>query len=280
MFHHVARARRGLLLFHTWSQGLELWRLVLRACPSPVALFLMPDHLHLLARGDVRRRLGIALQAYAQIQNRARGRSGRLFDPTPDPTEPIGRLKEARDERYIHLQACRARLATDPLAWPLSTYRDALDLVAAPVRPVDPDPERFHRFTSSDPTVHPAGTELPGWRLGRLRGPEAIRTLGFAVSAVTRTPVERLWQRGPARTLWIEACCVLGTAEVDQIARELEVDERTVQRARAARPSRHVELVGRVAGDPRFPGLLGGDLRLRQEWGRYRARTEWQQEVD
>ncbi len=161
-----------------------------------------------------------------------------------------GKLR--RNERYIHLNPCRARLIDDPLAWPWSTHRDRVGLAWPCAVPTRTDPAAFHRYVSADPSVAVDGTLLPC----RLDGGTAEQVYA-AVSALTRSPAERLQLRGPARTLWIQSLRLLTELTQPAIAREVGVCLSTVQRL-PPRWTPEIRLVRRVLGDRRFPALDDG----------------------
>ena len=107
------------------------------------------------------------------------------------PAEPlVDATKARRTVRYVHLNPCRAHLAVDPLAWPFSTHRDRLGCAARPVLPQARDPEAFHRYVSSDPSVDPTGTPLPA----RALATRDLDRLAEAVSSAARTP-GAAWRR-------------------------------------------------------------------------------------
>jgi hypothetical protein len=135
MRHLVVRARPGRLLFVTWSEGRALWDRVVGAAPGLAALVLMPDHLHLLHAADVRIALARALSGYTRWLARRRGPRGPLIRPieAPEPLRDDGKIR--RNVRYVHLNPCRGNLVRDPLAWPLSTHRDAVGLAPFPAVP-------------------------------------------------------------------------------------------------------------------------------------------------
>jgi hypothetical protein len=74
MYHVVARTLGQRPLWISDAEGAALWSRVLRACPDPVAVALMPDHVHVVHRLDVRVRLAAALSGHT----RALGAAGRL----------------------------------------------------------------------------------------------------------------------------------------------------------------------------------------------------------
>lgn len=231
MHHHAARTRDKRLAFTTWEEGVRLFHTVSRAAPGALALCVMPDHVHVLCASDVRARLGVALGGYARWRNRRRGESGAVWEPLPEPTVVEGRRKTNINLRYIHLNACRAGLVEDPLAWPLATHIDAVGLVVGGVRARDADVHRLHAYVSGDPSVHVAGTDLPV---------QAIR-----------------------------ACRALTRATRTEIARELGTTIRTVSRTSSTMDA-DVRLVERWAGDPRVTPLDDSVLAHLLATSRYR----------
>ncbi len=248
-----------------------MWKRLFHQVPDPLALCLMPDHIHLLHRRDVSWGLGLALNAYARWRNARRGVHGPVWR-RQGPPEPVqGAVKLRRSVRYIHLNPCRAGLVDDPLAWAWSTHRDRVGLTVRPVVRVDPDRVRFHRYVSSDPTVRVEGTDLP-WPLDLVEpGEPGLLRLRGAVSAVSRTPWQDLDARGPARKLlWRAARCMSPGSQVQQAA-ILGCDVSSLRRT-SDRWGPELRTVASAAGDLRFEGLQPGDLRLSRGWARYRFR--------
>jgi hypothetical protein len=248
MHHQVARTVPGRRLFDSWSQGLEVWGTVVRAVPDLEALCLMPDHLHLLARSDPRLRLAQALSGVARRRNAHEGCRGPLFERLPVPRPFDGYDKVQRQIRYVHLNPCRAGLVDDPLAWPLSTHRDALDLTWHRVGPRRSD--ALHAYVSADPSVHPLGTTLPQAPARRLQGEEVLA----AVSCVLRVPVERLGRVPLARSTAWALVQRDETMTLRQLSQALGVSGRTLRRAVQV-PRALEALARRVAADERFAGL-------------------------
>ena len=250
-FHLVVKsAERRRLLWRDWGEARALWDAVVRATPGRIAMVLMPDHLHVVHPVDVRRPLAAAMSGFTRWRNHARGAEGPACAPLW--------VEEVEDEvklrilvKYVHLNPCRARLVPDPLAWPFSTHRDrcglALPGVVAPARSV----KGFHRFVSSDPYCVIGGTPLPE---GAVAVPEPFKVLE-AVSALTRTTLAELRQRGPIRRLFLAAASVLAPEAPRRAIGDL-VGATRDGAARCARLSADgVPLVARVLGDERFAAL-------------------------
>lgn len=267
MYHHVCNAVPGTLLFHTHVEAHGLWVRLLREAPGPIALVLMPDHVHALYGWNVTASLRRAMASFARWRNHRRGADGRVWRTMPAPELVVAGPKRPRVERYVVLNPCRKHLCADPLQWPWSTYRDALGLAAWPVRSAVSDPHGFHAYVSADPTVAVQGTELPTPFGGVLEGAGGLSTLVDAVSAVTRTPIEELRRRGPARTGLVRSARAFGGWPHREIAALAGITQRSVRRITPV-PDPVVRAVGRVLGDPRFPSLRPGDLRL--GWRPYR----------
>jgi hypothetical protein len=256
MWHQVGRAVVGRL-FVDVDEAAELWRRLSRAAPR-ADLVLMPNHFHLLADEPVE--LAPTMSAFARWRNRRRGEGGAVWAPRPPAEWVPDEQKRRRVRRYVWLNPCRARLVDDPLAWPWSTYRDAMDLGVAPGRPRVHEPARTHAWVAADDSVA-AGSELPVRRLGSWSGTSGLAAVHDAVASLARCPPATLLQRGPARELLVAALRELVDAPVDDVARTAGVDPRTVRRLAGAH-SGAVARVARVAGDPRFRLLtVGGPLR-------------------
>lgn len=247
--------------------------MVLEQVPDPMALCLMPDPLHLLHSRDVHRELGLALCAYARHRNHVRGTRGSVWRPQPPPDRVVGRVKERRSVRYVHLNPCRAGLVSDPLAWPWSTHRDRLGLTVSPRVRVSRDPEGFHAYVSSDPTVSVTGTPLPMFQDLVAPGGEGLDQLRAAVSAVNRVSWLQVGERTPARRSWVRAARCLSPESTLVIAEHVGLTTRAVRYV-DDHWAPDVAVLGRVAGDPRFPGLEDGDLRQTSGWRRYRWRPD------
>ncbi len=268
-FHHVGRALPGHLLFTSHVEAALLWQSVLRRVPAPLALCLMPDHVHLLASADLRVIFGEAMRAFAKARNARRGIRGPVWRRQDSPEEVRAGLKERRSVRYIHLNPCRAGLVSDPLAWPWSTHRDRCGLVVDGAGGRHRDPVAFHRYVSSDPSVRVDGSFLPLPVDLVEAGVHGLERLREAVSEVSRRPLALFDVRGHHRDLWIRCARLHSSSTSSQIARVAEVTARTV-RNQDRRSDRRSEVVARAAGDlARFPGLVPGDLRQLVTWRRY-----------
>lgn len=266
MLHVVARTVSHRLLFTTWAEGLEVFDLLVARVPELHALCVMPDHLHVLAPVDVRARVGRALGGLARRRNHREGRGGALVQPLPRAVAVSGASKQRRSVRYVHLNPCRAGLVDDPLAWPLSTHRDAVGLTWPPVGPRR-HTGRFDAYVSGDPTAQVAGTPLP-LEVNRV---EALDDVLRAVSVVTGVRGDRVARVAEARGLLRAAVDDLAPTSHRALARWLGVSRTTLAHSPAP-PREARRMVARVAEDPRFGPLDDGWLLGLPGWERYRRR--------
>lgn len=255
MLHVTARATSGTFLFRTHAEARALWDQLTRRTRI-LALALMPDHIH-IAIPDASQipKIITAMRGFALQRHHWRRAGGPVWEAMPEPSPIRNREHLHRTIRYIHLNPCRKGLVKDPLAWPWSSHRDAVGLAIPPIIRRVPDPERFHKLVSADPSVHPEGTTMPFSR--RNPNPEDIFS---AVSALTRTPVEEMRRRGSARDLFLRAARILSTAPSAEIAALAGTHPSTVRHA-SRQPDPRIPLIERVLGDLRFSRLENGPLR-------------------
>lgn len=210
--HLTARALPGTLLFHDWTEALDLWRRLRVAFPEASAVCLMPNHPHIVTRaeGAVPRLAGV-MSGYARWRNHRRGQSGACWEPLPEPTPLPDDAHRRRTVRYVLLNPCRGELADDPLAWPLSTHRDLVGLGMPGVKVRDP--AAFHAYVSGDPTVSVGGTSLPGLVLGA-----PLSAVEVAVGAVLRLPPGSVREDPKAVRLCVRAGAMTAEAEPATLA--------------------------------------------------------------
>ncbi len=212
------------------------------------------------------------LRGYACWRNRHRGEPGRQVWLPASPPERVADSKHLqRTLRYVALNPCRDRLVADPLAWPFSGHRDAVGLTIPGALPVVPDPYRHHAYVSGDPSVRVEGTDLPGGMRGMREA--TVEQVTAAVSALTRTTLDQLRRRGPARTLLVQSVVACTPMSKREIAGELDLSHTTINRALPIAEG-DLRCVERVLSDERFPALLDQDLRHSWEWRRYRQVRE------
>jgi hypothetical protein len=184
------------------------------------------------------------------------------------PPEPLNDSKHLkRTLRYVALNPCRDKLASDPLAWPFSGHRDAVGLAIPGVLPVVRDPVWHHSYVSGDPSVRVDGTELPFGMQGMRSA--TVEQVTHAVSALSRTTLDQLRQRGPARTLLVQSLVACTPLSKRAVARELGMSHGPVCQTDAI-PEGALRCVERVLCDVRFPPLLDQELHRTWEWRRYR----------
>lgn len=276
MYHLVAHALDGTLLFRTHAEARVLFDLVAASFPDAVAFCVMPDHVHiLLPHPDPAGLLRHVMSAFARWRNHHRRETGAVWRPAPPPEQLPDPEHARRTGRYVHLNPCRAHLVGDPLAWPWSTHRDATGFAARPVRERAHEPGRFHRWVSADPSVALEGTALPEGSFGTIRW-DAIAE---AVAGVCRVPASGLRRRGLARRLALRTAWVLDVRDARMLAEALDLTESSVFRAVRGVPHRsnarrEPALLAciRAVGDMRFYALPDGDLRRAPGWERYRAK--------
>lgn len=280
MFHYVARAIPGTLLFRTWEEGIALFDILIRAFPDAIGLCVMPDHIHILLPGPkFLPRLRRAMSGYARWRSHRRNDGIRgVWQRAPDPEPLADDQKEYRVVRYVHLNPCRKAMHSDPLAWPLSTYRDRMGLTApAAVERAD-QPERMHKYTSSDPSCKVDGTPLP--RVGHLD--YDLLHIQAAVSSVTRTVVGD--QSALVRRLTVQTAVAHGVIDragptVVDVGKLVGLSRTQAYDIAVGTPRRDETIADpvlaacvRVVGDERFRALLPGDLVRLPGWGPYRGR--------
>lgn len=270
MLHYAMQAPEGRLLFREWEEAHYLWH-SLAARVSVGVLMLMPNHVHLLVpRDDQVEAMRRAMRAFARWRNARRGERGRVWDWGHKPKRVLGGSYRKRTLHYVFLNPCRRGLVDDPLAWPFSSYRDALGLALPALHRAWPGAQELHQRVCRYGALERAEIRLP-----RAQARERRPTLGqlaAAVSALTRTPLAEVREPGPARALFIHASRELANASSTSLGSFLGVGPSTVRMAWRQATS-GVDLVARVLGDARFTALAAGDLRRRPTWGFYRHHT-------
>jgi REP element-mobilizing transposase RayT len=263
--HLPVRSARGRPLFEDWAEALLLWQL-LTARGEVIAVVLMPDHIHVLCRVEDLPIIRRALTAYARMRNARRGEGGQVWRRREDYTEVRGAKQLNRVVAYVHRNPVLSGLVAEPLAWPFSTHRDAMGLAIPRVRRMTQDPQRLHEQVCLIPGQHneavrPLPCLVPDFERLRALAPVAVlREIRAAVSALTRTPVSMLQERGPARSLLLRSARCLTQASAREIAEFARVSHSTALRAPEV-VTPEVTLVERVLGDDRFRLLDDGDLR-------------------
>ena len=274
-FHLVARSHGWL--YTRDAEAAHLWRSLRRAFPEAHAACLMPDHLHLLLpHADQAGRLARVRGGYARwLKHHPQWVQPLRWAPTPPPEELASDPSHLRRTiRYVHLNPCRARLVTDPLAWTWSTHRDATAFAYAPWVQVA-SPGRFHAVVSGDPTVQVSGTLLPRVQAG-VHGLAAISRV---VESVFRCAAPET-VHGPARRYAVRTAAAFDHRDVHALADWATCSPRQVQRLLRDPVGRwdpvdDPVLAGciRGVGDPRLAdGLVSGELPRLPSWRAYRER--------
>lgn len=267
--HLVARVRSDRLDLRVPEVGGRLWRLLREAFPSVLAAKLMPSHLHWLGRVPDREAARRTLAMLCGRVQRALGWPAHTWEPVPEGrvVEGVGALR--RHMRYLPLNECRHRLASDPLEPVYSTHRDLVGAV------VDPWPdlhdvarwlrwpfhrlgERIHAYVSGDPSVDPLGTPpprpFPAAELPSL----GLDQIARAAAAATRATVEAITARTPTRKLFVQLARHAGWSSTQVLARACNVSGMSIRRL-AADPDPVALAAGALClGDPRLVRRFGG----------------------
>lgn len=207
-----------------------------------------------------------AMRAFARWRNARRGESGAVWEHGDVPRVVHGRKYERKTLHYTYLNPCESGLVDDPLAWPFSSYRDALGLALPAIQASVRSPEALHARVTATLSTTRKISPLPRVGYGALC-PELRRLLG-AVSSLTRTPPPLLARPGAARRLFLRAARELAGATSDDVGALLGLRPPSVRDAWREQV-RGVGLVARVVDDPRFGMLVEGDLRRLATWRRY-----------
>lgn len=271
MFHLVAHSTLDNWLVHDWSEARNLWqRLVL--LDGLQAACIMPDHIHIIVKRADKERWLNALRGFARWRNRRRDTIGaQVWLPLPAPRVIPSYKHLFRSLRYVHLNPCRDHLVADPLAWPFSTHRDSVGLAIPAALAPHRDPDFFHRYVSSDPTVHVEGTNLPFSRFSF--GAPTMEQVEAAVSAITRTPLSQLERHSPQRTLLLRCLKLFTSLTNNEIAARMGLARRSIQRL-AVQAKGGEQRVERVLADPRFPALYDELLPRSSTWAAYRLKRQ------
>jgi len=273
--HVIAWSVRGDVLFQFWVEGLWLLRIVCRRV-RVLAVTIMPTHVHVVLadRRDVGE-LGRALGAWARLRNNLRGSGGPAWRRARFVEEILDEDHLETVLVYVHRNPVPEGLVGDPLAWPLSTYRDALGLTLRPLVPPLQDPLQHHALVSSGRKVVDGivsdGTPFPAGVRGEVRFRDVVAA---TCAASGRLPGE-LRQPGPVRDLLVQVARTRTDAPLARVAEWLRLHPAQLSRAlRRPRPRDEIRRVERLLGDPRF-GLLAErqDLSRLDTWARYRHRT-------
>lgn len=271
MYHHVARALDGTALFEDSVEANHLFWLIANELPELDMLSLMPNHYHVtLPHPDEEGRLANVRSAWARARNQRRRERGSVWAPAPPPERvPPERIQGVR--RYIGLNACRANLVEDPLAWLWCTHRDRVGLTADRVGPLEKDPDAWHRRVSTDEKISVTGTPLPVFVARTVSWEDLVD----AVMSLCRCGADALVRRGRPRTLLIQAAWMFGLRDPRFLRDETNMSVCRIFQIVKDLPAlgvpvadRDLEVVLRVAGDPRFKLLPPLDRLPGWKWKR------------
>jgi hypothetical protein len=269
MQHLVAHSVPPHWLIHDWREADALWSRLILLGPITAAA-IMPDHVHMVLRRVDEGAWYGCLSGFTRWRNHHRDEPGRMVWLPAPPPEPLRARKHLeRTVRYVHLNPCRDKLASDPLAWPYTSHRDAVGLAIPGFIGTERDPPRFHAVVSSEPSVAVDGTDLP-YGLRGMRD-HSVEHITAAVSALSRTTLDGLRSAGPGRSLLIQALSALSQQSGRQIARALGISPGTVSQTPPI-PGATLAKLERVLGDQRFGPLYDNDLTRSPAWYHYRQR--------
>ena len=268
VIHLAARTYRCALSLTHHDVAAWLWVRLARAFPGAVAAVLMPDHVHLVTPA---KDVAVARAAFARITgNLTRTRLARgavRWDDIDLPQPITDPVKVLRNLRYVALNPVRAGLATDPLAWPWSTYRDVMGAIADPWvtdarvaalvgRPLATFRPWFHRYVSSDPSCNVAGSPAPrGSSLAEL-GAAPLAWIADAAASSSRGCRDDVRRRSPTRALFLAAAQHAHAHAPARLADACGITRRAVHASRAhaadPRSTRSLEAALLCLGDDRL----------------------------
>lgn len=245
MYLHLT-ARCRTFVFDDASIAWGAWKLLRKLFPDAIAVCLMGNHVHVLIWTDdpvatVRR----FHQFQATITRRTGERQG-FWEPTP-PTAVGEGQKLATVVRYIELNPCRARAATDPLEWMWSTFRDVSGATADPWvtddqladalgEPRQGFRERHHRFVTNDVSVQIGGTPVPRPAVRTEMARHPLERLARAACSATRTSAAAIRRPGPARELFVHLALHHGWWIPDLLAKACRAHRSTIHRIACTEP--------------------------------------------
>lgn len=227
--HWVARANHPYQPFQAFLSARASWMHLTQIFPELLSAVLMPNHLHLilpstLSLENTRHRLHGWLSSISR-----REKIQHLWQSPPEPRPIPDRAHLSRQLRYVALNPCRKKLCQDPLEWPWSSYRELVGASAdSPTRtrelsralhqPNEGFERGFHRYVSSDPSVHVVGSRFP---VGATPGPLALHSIAeilVASASALRLPLSAVNARGPLRSLFIHLAARHGWRRATQLA--------------------------------------------------------------
>lgn len=210
-FHVIVGARWSLKPLLNREACSFLWGRLEQRFPGIGACALMPDHVHQCGLANSAEELQRGLSTELTVFTQRFYPGERIWQPVPMPEDIPNDLHLNRTLRYIHLNPCRDKLASDPLEWEWSTYRDAIGLTDR--RWIDRSiyqrlwgakdfAAKLHAYTSADPSVKVEGTDLP--KRSRIEDIGAtLESIEWAALQVTRASGTSRLRFTPARRLML-----------------------------------------------------------------------------
>ncbi len=246
IWHLVAKTARSRVDLTDWELAARVWGVLRRAFPGALAAGLMPDHVHVidesLAAHEARRAMGHA------VSRATYGMGKGVWQAVPEP-DRVRESKLERAMRYVALNPCRAQLAPDPLEWVWSTHREVMGAVVDPWTDADRIAVRlgpgrwrsaddWHRYVSSDFTVSPGGTPVPGAvtaaepsRSATVLPTHTLGRIADAVAAAMRCRRANIRRRGVARALFVALARRQGWSDRARLAEMCGTSRRAVDLA-------------------------------------------------
>ena len=202
-FHAVARTNYPHRPFTDRNHCAEAWNRLRRLFPRCYAAVLMADHVHLILENTGIDADGLRLRLQHVFH-------GPHWERIPTPRAVPNRQHLRTQVRYVHLNPSRKHLGLDPLSWEWSTHRDYMGAVAAPwprlslalaLLDFSDSPEgqeKFHKYVSADPSVHPLGS-LPPWAPNPRPALLDLKACESAAEMVHRASTGYFRKRSPLR---------------------------------------------------------------------------------
>lgn len=241
LVHLTARMVWPHACFEEFDASSWFWARLRDNFPMTYASLPMPNHPHVLCEVESPEAARAALARTCGHLQRRLGMS-RLWEPVPAAQVIADAGKARRMARYIVLNASRAGLVGDPLAWTWSTHRDVVGATADPWVDVDrmagalglrPDSFRvdFHRYCSSDPSASVSGTRFPELAPARDLPVDPLGTIARAAAVATRGAPDDITRRTPTRYTFLALADHQGWRDTGQLARACGTTTQAVGRA-------------------------------------------------
>jgi hypothetical protein len=209
------------------------------AFPNALAATLMPNHPHLVAVVDDVAQAHLVFSKVLAAFVRGVAWPRPVWEPFPPPQRIVGANKVLQAIRYVALNAPRAGLVDDPLAWYWSTHRDVIGATADPWVTLDRlrryvpagsalDAIRLHAYVSGDPSTDPRGTPFPVPAADVAVAERPLADILAAAAAATRGSMNDHRRRGPTRTLFVWLAWVQGWTDAKRLADLCRTTPRTI----------------------------------------------------